>query len=96
MEEMKKEMDAAVLSDEQLEQVDGGAKSKYVIERKETRFCPFCITKHSIAVIAGKHRVGRYDHTLYWCSAKRQYFIKATNGYFDIHDERLPTGTFNG
>ena len=51
------------------------------------------MSHHNISVMAGKHRVGAYMHTLYRCNRKGQMFIKATNGYFDMNDERLYTGS---
>jgi hypothetical protein len=86
----EKDMIQAPLDENDLEEVSGG---QYVIDRKDMRFCPYCMKKHPIGIIRGKHRVGKHMYTLYWCKFKRQYFVKAVNGYFDIHDERLPVGT---
>ncbi len=89
MEEEEKKMQIP-LDEDDLDAVSGG---KFVTDRTEVKFCPYCIKKHPIQVIRGKHKVGKHMHTLYWCKSARQYFIKAVNGYFDIHDDRLPTGT---
>jgi hypothetical protein len=89
MTEMEK--DTELLTEEELEIVDGGRT--YTIKENKWMFCPFCQAAHNISEMKGKYRVGRYMHTVYRCNRKKQMFIKATNGYFDMNDERLPGGS---
>ncbi|MBR2760436.1 MAG: hypothetical protein IKE16_11195 [Solobacterium sp.] len=89
----KEEMTAekTMLTEDDLNEVSGG--KTYKIKENKWLFCPYCMSHHNISVMAGKHRVGAYMHTLYRCNRKGQMFIKATNGYFDMNDERLYTGS---
>lgn len=76
------------LEDDELDEVSGG---KFVIDNNNVRFCPYCQKKHIISSMKGKHKIGKYYHKVYWCNKKRKYFIKATNGYFTLEDERIPS-----
>lgn len=91
MSEMENHEMREALTDEQLEIVDGGRT--YTIKENRMMYCPYCLSAHNVSVMKGKYRVGAHMHVVYRCNRKRQMFIKATNGYFDMNDERLLTGT---
>ena len=92
-EEIKKEI-PNLLEDTKLEAVNGGTE-KLHIERNELMYCPYCMKKHVLSTIKGKGKVGTYMHKRFWCARKKDYFIHATNGYFTLNDERIPTGNIN-
>ena len=79
-----------LLDDSELDAVSGGAE-RLTIQSNDFMFCPYCMSKHVVSTIKGKGRVGKYMHKRYWCPRKKLYFIHATNGYFTLEDERIPT-----